>query len=160
MTTDINNYHLIRMISNVESSVNTLYNNIDSIQQNIKLDPEHFNVTNGVITLNSTTSDRQLVISPVSTGFKININSPSSDPKEQILCTINKGKVDFQYNIVSVENISIAGNSIQNIIKTNQNPTPISTDYTLYTASKVDEKFATKDELNALISRIEALESK
>ena len=109
--------------------------------------------------LNVVHDDRTLKITGDIESNKFNVDIVTS-PNTSLSTTTNimqigLGKVDFGYNQIRTQNLMLAGQSLQQIIRYDMSERPKSTDLSLYTSLMIDNNFYNKTEIDTKISEID-----
>ena len=103
--------------------------------------------------LNVAHNDRTLTITGDTESDKFNVDITTTSNTMNIM-QIGLGKVDFGYNQIRTQHLVLAGQSLQQIIRSDMSKKPKSTDVSLYTALMIDDNFYNKTEVDTKISDV------
>ena len=103
--------------------------------------------------LNVVHNDRTLTITGDTESNKFNVDITTTSNTTNIM-QIGLGKVDFGYNQIRTQHLVLAGQSLQQIIRSDMSKKPKATDVSLYTALMIDNNFYNKTEVDTKISDV------
>ena len=138
-----------------EELTNKLQTNLDNYYTKTEADNKY--TSKNADSLNVVHDNRLLKIIGDSESNKFNVDivtSSTSSPTTMNIMQIGLGKVDFGYNQIRTQHLVLAGQSLQQIIRSDMSQKPKSTDVSLYTALMIDNNFYNKTEVDTKISEV------